>query len=69
MQHVQLHSGVITGLTILSIMLLAAFFAPLPYDPFKPDGYSVLKAPGTEHWFGPNEKLHYQGSGESTRNS
>ena len=46
------YSGVVIGLGILFTMLLAAFVAPLPYDPFKPDGYSVLLPPSSAHWFG-----------------
>ena len=46
------YSGVVIGLGILLAMLLAAFVAPLPYDPFKPDGYSVLLPPSSAHWFG-----------------
>lgn len=46
------YSGVVIGLGTLFAMLLAAFVAPLPYDPFKPDGYSVLLPPSSAHWFG-----------------
>jgi len=37
---------------ILLLMLLAGFFAPLPFDPVKPDPSSVTLPPSGVHWFG-----------------
>ena len=39
-----------TGL--LLFILLACFFAPLPYDPLKPGVGEPLKAPNAHNWFG-----------------
>lgn len=49
---IRLYIGVLAGAAILTAMLLAAFVAPLPHDPFKPDAFSVLNAPSVDHWFG-----------------
>jgi peptide/nickel transport system permease protein len=40
------------ALTILVALLLAAFLAPLPYDPTVPESGSTLQAPSSDHWFG-----------------
>jgi peptide/nickel transport system permease protein len=34
------------------VVVLAGFFAPLPYDPTAPDATAVLTAPSGEHWLG-----------------
>jgi peptide/nickel transport system permease protein len=46
------HWGLVLGLSVLSGMLLAAFFLPLPYDPLKPDPAATLKAPSGDHRLG-----------------
>lgn len=44
--------GILIAATILGALLLAAFFAPLPFDPVKPDADQVLRPPSAVHWFG-----------------
>ena len=44
--------GITIGGGLLLVMLLAAFFAPLPYDPVTPDPANVLQAPSGSHVFG-----------------
>jgi len=38
--------------TALTVMVLAAFFAPLPFDPDTPAQGKTLVPPGSEHWLG-----------------
>ena len=45
------HGGIAAGLAVLVILLLAALFAPLPYDPNSPSSSSLLP-PSGEHWLG-----------------
>jgi peptide/nickel transport system permease protein len=45
-------AGIVTGASILVLMLLAAFLLPLPYDPTQPDPFGTLRAPSGDHWFG-----------------
>jgi len=52
MQFARIYPGVLFGTVVLGTMLVAAFLAPLPFDPFKPDAFAVLNAPSAEHWFG-----------------
>lgn len=48
--------GLIAGVGILLIMVLASLFAPLPYSPIKPPTYTdVLKPPSREYWFGTDQ--------------
>jgi peptide/nickel transport system permease protein len=49
---VRSNPGICLGSGILLLMLLAAFFAPLPYNPTAPDPNSVIQAPSAKHWFG-----------------
>lgn len=49
---VRLHSGIAVGLFVLASILLAAFLAPLPYDPYAPASTTTLDAPSSEHWLG-----------------
>lgn len=49
------HLGIVTGVTVLLAILLAAFVAPLPYDPFRPDPTSGLLPPSADHWFGTDQ--------------
>ena len=44
--------GLILGTMVISGMILAAFFLPLPHDPFRPDPWTTLSAPSAAHWFG-----------------
>lgn len=46
------HGGLVAGCTILLVMLLAAFFAPLPVDPLRPTIADTLQPPSGAHWFG-----------------
>lgn len=49
---VRVNPGIVVGASLLLILLLAAFFAPLPYDPENPDPSSILQAPSGAHLFG-----------------
>lgn len=44
--------GIVLGLVVLSTILLAAFFAPLPFSPFRPDAAGTLLPPSGQHWLG-----------------
>ncbi|GAA3463845.1 ABC transporter permease [Saccharothrix longispora] len=44
--------GIVFGGGVLLLMLLSAFFAPLPYGPTTPDPTSVLLSPSSDHVFG-----------------
>ncbi|MBM3504534.1 MAG: ABC transporter permease [Alphaproteobacteria bacterium] len=46
------HFGLWFGLTVITAMLVAAVFAPLPYDPIKPNADAVLQAPSAAYWMG-----------------
>lgn len=43
--------GIVAGLAVLVLLLLAAIVAPLPHDPFMPTS-STLQPPSAEHWLG-----------------
>jgi peptide/nickel transport system permease protein len=49
--HARRHSGIALGAAVLAVLLLAALFAPLPYDPRLPSSASLLP-PSSEHWLG-----------------
>jgi peptide/nickel transport system permease protein len=44
--------GIVFGASVLLLMILAAFFSPLPFNPTEPDPDLVLRAPSGTHWFG-----------------
>lgn len=44
--------GIIIGASVLLLLLLASFFAPLPYDPVRPEPTSLTQAPSSQHLFG-----------------
>jgi peptide/nickel transport system permease protein len=44
--------GLVVGLAFVGLVLLAAFAAPLPYDPVKPDRSAILDPPSMSHLFG-----------------
>lgn len=46
------HPGITLGVAVLLLILLAAFFAPLPFNPRKPDPISALMPPGNGHILG-----------------
>ncbi len=48
------HSNLMVGIVIVSILLLAALFAPLlaPYDPATYNVVDMLQGPSRAHWFG-----------------
>jgi peptide/nickel transport system permease protein len=49
---VRANPGIVVGASVLVLMILAAFFAPLPYNPTEPDPDMVLRGPSGAHWFG-----------------
>ena len=49
---VKRNPGVALATTALVAMLLAGLFAPLPYNPVRPDAETVLRPPSPAHWFG-----------------
>ena len=46
------YAGIIGGALPIVLLLLAAFFLPLPYSPTTPDPSAVDLAPSAQHWFG-----------------
>jgi peptide/nickel transport system permease protein len=40
------------GGAVLLLMLLAAYLAPLPHNPFRPESGATLQAPSAAHWLG-----------------
>jgi peptide/nickel transport system permease protein len=40
------------ALGFIVVLVLAGFFAPLPYDPSRPNPGAVLQPPSAEHWLG-----------------
>jgi len=46
------NKGVAVAGIILLTMLLAGLFAPLPFDPIKPNPSETLSPPNASHWFG-----------------
>lgn len=44
--------GIIIGASVLLLLLLASFFAPLPYNPVRPDPTSITRPPSSKHLFG-----------------
>lgn len=48
----RLRPGVVVGVAVLAGLILAGYFAPLPYDPVAPDVYAILQPPSAAHWFG-----------------
>ncbi len=44
--------GVVGGVVVLGLFMLAGLFAPLPFDPTVPDPSSTSLPPGGTHWFG-----------------
>lgn len=44
--------GIVIGASVLLFLLLASFFAPLPYDPVRPDPTSITQPPSSQHLFG-----------------
>lgn len=49
---VRRNAGLVAAVLLLVVMIGAALWAPLPYDPMKPDGYNTLQPPSADHWFG-----------------
>lgn len=48
------HSNLVIGIIIVSILIIAAIFAPVlaPYDPAAYDVIDMLQGPSGAHWFG-----------------
>ena len=46
------YPGILVGGFIIVGLVLAGFFAPLPYDPIEPNVFEILNAPSAAHWFG-----------------
>lgn len=44
--------GLVIPAAIIIVMVLAGFFAPLPYDPTRSDSSAVLQPLSSAHWFG-----------------
>jgi peptide/nickel transport system permease protein len=44
--------GIAIGAAVIVAMLVAAFFAPLPFSPTAPDPLAVLVGPSGTHWLG-----------------
>lgn len=49
------HLGIVIGVTVLVTIVLAALFAPLPYDPYRPDAAGSLLPPSSAHWLGTDQ--------------
>jgi len=49
---VRANPGIVIGAGLLLLMLLGAFFAPLPFDPVTPDPANVMLSPSGQHIFG-----------------
>jgi peptide/nickel transport system permease protein len=49
---VRANPGIAVGGGVLALLLLASFFAPLPYGPTTPDPTNVLQEPSAAHIFG-----------------
>ncbi|MGH2584326.1 MAG: ABC transporter permease [Dehalococcoidia bacterium] len=49
--------GAILGLTILTLLVLSAMFAPMltPYQPLEPDPFAAFQEPSAAHWFGTDQ--------------
>lgn len=46
------YPGLLIGGAVVLGLVLAGFFAPLPYDPVQPNVFEILKPPSAGHWFG-----------------
>ena len=46
------YAGLTAGISIIAVMLLAAFVGSVPFDPLDPDPAATLMAPSAGHWFG-----------------
>jgi len=45
----------VVGIGIIVVLVLAALFAPLPYDPLEPHPLQTFRRPGGEFWFGTDD--------------
>lgn len=52
MRWLRAHFGIVFGVAVLALIVLAAFFAPLPFDPRQPDPTAALMPPGDGHILG-----------------
>lgn len=52
LQLLRAYPGIGIGSSVLVLMLLISFFAPLPYDPTMPDPGNVMQSPSGSHIFG-----------------
>src|SRR5262249_24957801 len=48
-------AGVTIGCIVIALILLAAFFLPLPYPPNEVHPDATLQAPSGDHWFGTDQ--------------
>lgn len=46
------HPGIVLGTLVLVTILTAAFLAPLPHDPFRPEAGGAYQAPSGDHLLG-----------------
>ena len=46
------HRGVIIPVSLLGALVLAAYLAPLPFEPLEPSPMTRLQPPSGVHWFG-----------------
>lgn len=49
------HLSIVLGAGVLLALLLAAFLAPLPHDPFRPDATAGLLPPSGTYWLGTDQ--------------
>lgn len=56
-QWLRRHPIILIGLSLLTVMILVAIFAPFitPYDPIRINPTARLKPPSAEHWFGTDQ--------------
>lgn len=52
LRQIRNNPGAAVGVLFIVLLLLASFFAPLPYDPTATNGSAALVKPGSEYWFG-----------------
>jgi peptide/nickel transport system permease protein len=52
---VRAHPTIVLGVGVLTTVLVASLFAPLPHDPFRPDAASGLLPPSRTYWIGTDQ--------------
>lgn len=46
------NAGILIGVSVLAIMLIASVALPLPFNPTTPDPNALVQPPSSVHWFG-----------------